>query len=387
MNRNCFRALRILIWVILVLVILVLVVFPLITSRLVSLGQLPFDVSSLAYVEMTQTFVMRAFGVVWIFFLGSCFASFLNVVAWRIPRGRGINGSSHCPYCNVKLSFRNNIPIMGWLRNSGRCATCRLPISPRYLIVEIVLGTIFLAITSAELLAGGWNLPLWKVDHLRGFEYIILDPPDDLIQLTAYHLVLIGALFTFVLIRIDKFRIPISVYVTALIFGLVLPTIWPNMQLVSWQVGVDDLIELTRFSTNQWLTMLTGLIGGAICGGLMERVFQGDSIEGIVDQQASKVATINEYIAGFSLIGVFLGWQSALSVSVLFCLASLSGNRFSVSARIFVATLVHLLLWRWLTSWFFWPGPTAQWYVPALIILVLGGLAWARSNRSIRQFD
>ncbi len=80
----------------------------------------------------------------WVFAFGSSIASFLNVVAYRLPRGRSILGRSSCPQCCQRLSIWENMPIFGWLRNGGRCRTCRLPISPRYLWVEVILGSIFL---------------------------------------------------------------------------------------------------------------------------------------------------------------------------------------------------------------------------------------------------
>ena len=57
----------------------------------------------------------------WFFFVGSSIGSFLNVVAWRMPRGRSIQGRSHCPFCNCELTWRENFPIFGWIVLGGRC--------------------------------------------------------------------------------------------------------------------------------------------------------------------------------------------------------------------------------------------------------------------------
>ena len=79
------------------------------------------------------------------FWLGACVASFLNVVVWRLPRGESIvSPPSHCPKCNAPIRFWQNIPILSWLALRGRCANCREPISPRYLIVELIGGGLFL---------------------------------------------------------------------------------------------------------------------------------------------------------------------------------------------------------------------------------------------------
>ena len=84
---------------------------------------------------------------VFAFALGACIASFLNVVIWRVPRGESIvSPPSHCPKCNAAIRWYQNIPILSWLALRGRCANCREPISPRYLLVELTGGLLFFAV-------------------------------------------------------------------------------------------------------------------------------------------------------------------------------------------------------------------------------------------------
>ena len=81
------------------------------------------------------------------FWLGACIASFLNVVIWRVPRGESIvSPPSHCPKCNAAIKWYQNIPILSWLALRGKCANCREPISPRYIIVEAIGGVLFLSV-------------------------------------------------------------------------------------------------------------------------------------------------------------------------------------------------------------------------------------------------
>ena len=80
------------------------------------------------------------------FGLGACFASFLNVVIWRMPRGESIvSPPSHCPKCNAAIKWYQNIPILSWLALRGKCANCKAPISPRYILIEALGGLLFLA--------------------------------------------------------------------------------------------------------------------------------------------------------------------------------------------------------------------------------------------------
>ena len=80
------------------------------------------------------------------FALGACVASFLNVVIWRVPRGESIvSPPSHCPKCNAAIKWYQNIPILSWLALRGKCANCKAPISPRYILIELLGGCLFLA--------------------------------------------------------------------------------------------------------------------------------------------------------------------------------------------------------------------------------------------------
>ena len=80
------------------------------------------------------------------FAMGACVASFLNVVIWRVPRGESIvSPPSHCPKCNAAIRWYQNIPILSWLALRGKCANCKAPISPRYILIETLGGVLFLA--------------------------------------------------------------------------------------------------------------------------------------------------------------------------------------------------------------------------------------------------
>ena len=81
------------------------------------------------------------------FCLGACIASFLNVVIWRVPRGESIvSPPSHCPKCDAPIRWYQNIPILSWLALRGKCANCKAPISPRYILIELLGGVLFLAV-------------------------------------------------------------------------------------------------------------------------------------------------------------------------------------------------------------------------------------------------
>lgn len=84
-----------------------------------------------------------ALAVFWMV-LGACVGSFLNVCAYRIPRGMSLtNPRSRCPGCGNAIRARDNVPVLGWLILRGHCRGCRAPISVRYPAVELAIGLLF----------------------------------------------------------------------------------------------------------------------------------------------------------------------------------------------------------------------------------------------------
>jgi len=75
--------------------------------------------------------------------LGAVFGSFLNVVAYRLPRHESlITPASRCPSCGTPVKPYDNIPILSWLLLRGRCRGCSEPISPRYPLVEALTAAL-----------------------------------------------------------------------------------------------------------------------------------------------------------------------------------------------------------------------------------------------------
>ncbi|HTS37204.1 MAG TPA: prepilin peptidase [Candidatus Solibacter sp.] len=81
-----------------------------------------------------------------IFVIGLAFGSFLNVCIYRLPRGFSVvTPRSACPKCKQGIALYDNIPVLSWLILRGRCRHCKASISPRYLLIELLTGILFLA--------------------------------------------------------------------------------------------------------------------------------------------------------------------------------------------------------------------------------------------------
>jgi leader peptidase (prepilin peptidase) / N-methyltransferase len=111
--------------------------------------------------------------------LGLLVGSFLNVVILRLPKrlewewkrdsletlGQGdlydppppgiVVEPSHCPHCQHKLSWYENIPVFSWLALRGRCRNCKTPISIQYPAVELL--TMLLVTACVWRFGFGWQ--------------------------------------------------------------------------------------------------------------------------------------------------------------------------------------------------------------------------------------
>ena len=78
-----------------------------------------------------------ALGAVLAGIFGAIVGSFLNVVAYRLPRGESLaHPPSRCPNCGKPVKPYDNVPVVSWLLLRGRCRHCGGPISARYPLVE-----------------------------------------------------------------------------------------------------------------------------------------------------------------------------------------------------------------------------------------------------------
>ncbi len=83
--------------------------------------------------------------------LGAMIGSFLNVVAYRLPRSKSlVTPGSQCPGCDTPIKPYDNVPVLGWLLLRGRCRTCRTAISPRYPAVEALTAALAVAVILVE---------------------------------------------------------------------------------------------------------------------------------------------------------------------------------------------------------------------------------------------
>jgi len=112
---------------------------------------------------------------IFIFAFGCCVGSFVNVVVYRLPKDMSlVRPGSSCPNCGEKIRFYDNIPLISWLLLGAKCRYCKAGISPRYFIIELLTGLIFLGLFylyfrsglragMVEFSSGGWLIYLLSI--------------------------------------------------------------------------------------------------------------------------------------------------------------------------------------------------------------------------------
>ncbi len=235
----------------------------------------------------------------WLFMFGGAIGSFLNVVVWRIPLGMSIAaGGSRCPFCRTEILLADNIPIFGWIKLRGRCRSCRLPISPRYPLVELALATAFLLVAISELFFACSAMPALDPPAIPGFSQILLWRRWDLGGVFFYHTTLVTLLVGAALFSLDGNRTPVSYNVFALLVAT-LVLIWPVLHPIA---PADVPLQ----GLPPWMIAGLSLLTGAAVG------LAGGLILAVTQRFVSGATGAGNIVFMFVWTGAFLGWKLVL---------------------------------------------------------------------------
>lgn len=188
----------------------------------------------------------------YIFFIGMCIGSFLNVCIYRLPAGKSIvRPASACPVCGNPIRWYDNIPLISYVILRGRCRGCSTPISLRYPIIELLCG--LFAMASA--MQYGINMP------------------------ALIYFILIAALLVITFIDIDHRIIPDVISLPGIPLGFLCSFILPQLK---------------------WSDSLIGIAAG---GGSLLTIALGYQL--ITGKDGMGVGDIKL----LAMIGAFLGWK------------------------------------------------------------------------------
>ncbi|MFH1708578.1 MAG: prepilin peptidase [Planctomycetota bacterium] len=127
-----------------------------------------------------------------LFLFGLTAGSFLNVVIYRLPKGKSlVRPGSFCPKCQTHIQYFDNVPILSFLMLGARCRACKAPISWRYPAVELLTGLLFLWL-AYDFLASGLPLPILGVYLYLTLGLIVLSFVDYDLEIIPDEISLVG---------------------------------------------------------------------------------------------------------------------------------------------------------------------------------------------------
>ncbi len=264
-----------------------------------------------------MSFGLRLYFDFVVFVLGAGFGSFFNVCIYRMPREESIvKPRSHCPKCNQQISWYDNIPLVSVFVLRGKCRHCGAPISPRYLFIELLTASLFLAVWLKYEFQ--WVAPIYWI--------------------------LIGGLIVSTFIDFEHYIIPNEITYGGVLVGLALSLLYPPLHEAE-TVGASLLRSFVGGLTGGAMLLVIAMVG--------EKIFKKEAM-GMGDVK---------FIAG---IGAFLGWQAALftifassviggAIGLLLVLTSKKGwgSRIPYGPYIALAALLWVFFGRELINWYF----------------------------------
>ncbi len=192
--------------------------------------------------------------------IGACVGSFLNVVAYRLPREcmSIVKPRSRCTRCAHMIAWYDNLPILSWLMLRGRCRACRVGISPRYPLVELFVAALFVVTALLVLPHEGWRRP---ADHATQW-------------LQVGVMALIGsALVALTLIDLDFFILPDEITKSGIVLGpflaFIAPGIQPSLVLKGWTVFGLLGTPLETMVGDRGVALIHGVLGAVVAGGTL----------------------------------------------------------------------------------------------------------------------
>ena len=121
-----------------------------------------------------------------VFLIGICIGSFLNVIVYRFQNNLSIiKPRSFCPKCKNKLTWKENIPLISWIIQKGKCLNCNTSISIKYPLIELSIGILFLLFldSSPSLYSDSFN---WFFNLIYGWIFLSLLVCIAIIDLFSY---------------------------------------------------------------------------------------------------------------------------------------------------------------------------------------------------------
>lgn len=198
----------------------------------------------------------REAAIVWWGTMGLFVGSFLNVAIHRLPLADETVSKprrSRCPQCKTTLTWKENIPLLSWLVQLGRCRTCGWRIPWRYPLVEALTAVL-------------WGYVAWRTlpDHF---------------DLCLIHTVVLSGLVVATFVDFACFEIPDEVSIGGMVLApvasLLVPELHAGSAVAHWLDG-ESAAHVSRagallacgagMAVGGGILWLIGKVGSAIYG-------------------------------------------------------------------------------------------------------------------------
>jgi leader peptidase (prepilin peptidase)/N-methyltransferase len=276
---------------------------------------------------------------------GACVGSFINVVAYRLPRAcmSIAKPRSRCPRCSSPIAWYDNLPVLSWLLLRGKCRRCRTRISIRYPLVELLVAALFVIVAvrvlPAEALRNPWSHGVAWLD-------------------CGVRLLITGALVSLSLIDLDHRILPDPITKSGIVAGPFLaflaPRVQPSPVIDGWRLFGSDSLQ-TMLGTNV-VALVHGVLG-AIASGLLlwgigalgSRVFRKPAM-GFGD--VKMFAAMGAVLGFWSLLALFVAVLTGAVIGILVKLAG-KGRYIPFGPFLAIGMWIVMLWGERVLSWYF----------------------------------
>ena len=253
------------------------------------------------YLHLPTSFFAFAFGAI--------VGSFINVVIYRLPAGMSvISPPSRCPFCGVQLAWYDNIPIFSWLMIRGRCRTCKAPISPQYMLIEVFMACLFLGLYWAFYIAGPASDGWWG--QVGGnwwyYNWVVRTLPAFLMLLF-----MLAGLLAMTIIDARAFIIPIGIPRVLTAFAFIA---WPVQALLPFRHRTLGDWPIPTTDWHWFAVAVCGMAGVLLAWWMLQR--------GIIRYS---FADYDKYVPEGQMIGDYPHARREMGVELLFLLPVVAG--------------------------------------------------------------
>lgn len=284
----------------------------------------------------------RLFVLPFLFILGLCIGSFLNVCIHRFPsklrlrdqlRSLTSHGSG-CPRCAASIRWSDNIPLIGWILLRGKCRSCKRSISIRYPLIELLTGILFVVVYQIEMPQHFWG-------QITGAGLYDIDGPQNITTLASFpvwlhiryllHIAMISCLIVATFIDFELRIIPDGCTVPMALVSILVSTVCGQAFIVPLWFQDASVAKTLRSISPDWIRpllftwdcmpfalehphvhgFLVSIAGLIVGGGIVWMV----RIAGfwVLKQEAMGFGDV----VLMAMIGSVIGWQPVLAVFFL----------------------------------------------------------------------